>query len=278
MNNVMSIKRAAPIRVGLIGFGKAGKAAASTLLNSRETLLEWVVRQGTLQRNHSAADFLGVESDDPGRIYSSQHISADALLKQHPVDVIVDFSSADGIDYYAQAAKEHGIRVVSAISHYSEREIEIVEEMARHVAVLWSPNITIGINYMILASQIMRKIAPDVDIEIVEEHFRQKPELSGSAIKLANTLGKDREDIKSIRAGGIVSKHEVIFGFPYQVVRLTHEAISREAFGSGAIFACRHLMDKAPGRYAFEELIAPYFHAPVIQAANSCSCNCAVAL
>jgi 4-hydroxy-tetrahydrodipicolinate reductase len=276
MKNVQSIKHATPIRIGLIGFGKAGRAAATVLLQSPETHLEWVVRQGTLLEHHSIPEFLGIESEDPGYIYSSQHISAKELLLKHPVDIIVDFSSASGIDYYAQAAKEHGIKVVSAISHYTTREISILDEIAENSAVLWSPNITIGINYMILAAQVLRKIAPDIDVEIVEEHFKQKPELSGTAIKLANSLGKDREDIKSVRAGGIVGKHEVIFGFPYQVVRLTHESISREAFGNGAIFACKHLMDKAPRRYSFEELIAPYFHDHFKRPANSHVCNCAV--
>jgi len=279
MKNVKHIKHSDPIKVGLIGFGKAGKAAASVFLQSPEVHLEWVVRQATLLEHHSIPEFLGIESDEPGHIYSSQHISAEDLIEKHPVDIIVDFSSASGIDYYWRAARNKGIKVVSAISHYTSREINLIDKVAEESAILWSPNITIGINYMILAAQVMKKIAPEIDIEIVEEHFRQKPELSGTAIKLANSLGKDKDDIKSIRAGGIVGKHEVIFGFPYQVVRLTHESISREAFGNGAIFACRHLMDKAPGRYGFEELIAPYFHTPANRTeVRSCSCHCAVAV
>jgi len=277
MKNVKSINQVKPIRVGLMGFGKAGKAAASTLLQSPQIRLEWVVRQATLLEHHSIPEFLGIDSDEPGYIYSSQHISAEALLEKHPVDVIIDFSSASGIDYYWQAARRRGVKVVSAISHYSEREIGLIDRIAERCAVLWSPNITIGINYMILAAQAMRKIAPDIDIEIVEEHFKQKPELSGTAIKLANSLGKEKTDIKSIRAGGIVGKHEVIFGFPFQVVRLTHESISREAFGNGAIFACRHLLDKGPGRHTFEELIAPYFQVSAGRShVNNCSCQCVV--
>lgn len=248
------------VKVGLMGFGKAGKAAASVLLQSNEIHLEWVVRQATLLEHHSIPEFLGIESDDPGYIYSSQHITAHELLDAHPVDFIIDFSSEKGLDYYAEAAKARSIKVVSAISHYSEREIAILDEIAKHSAVLWSPNITLGVNYMILAAQVLRKIAPGIDIEIIEEHFKQKPELSGTAIKIANSLGKESSDIKSIRAGGIVGKHEVIFGFPYQVVRLTHESISREAFGNGAIFACKHLVGKKPGRYTLENLMLPYFN------------------
>ena len=60
-------------------------------------------------------------------------------------------------------------------------------------------------------------------------------------------------------AGGIVGKHEIIFGFPYQTVRLIHESISREAFGNGVIFAAENLINKKEGLYNFEDILLPYF-------------------
>jgi len=53
--------------------------------------------------------------------------------------------------------------------------------------------------------------------------------------------------------------HEILFGFPYQTVRLRHESISREAFGNGVLFAARHLLDKPNGLYTMEDLLTPYF-------------------
>jgi len=35
-------------KVGLIGFGKTGKAVASVILQNQEFSLEWVLRQSTL--------------------------------------------------------------------------------------------------------------------------------------------------------------------------------------------------------------------------------------
>ena len=49
--------------------------------------------------------------------------------------------------------------------------------------------------------------------------------------------------------------HEVIFGFPYQTVRLTHESIKREAFGTGAAFALSELTLRDVGFYTFEDLL-----------------------
>lgn len=98
-----------------------------------------------------------------------------------------------------------------------------------------------------------------VDIEIIEKHFKQKEGLSGTAIKIAQALDINVTEINSIRAGGIVGKHEVIFGFPFQTVRLIHESISREAFGNRAVFVLQNMSNKRNGFYKFEDILLPYF-------------------
>ena len=111
-----------------------------------------------------------------------------------------------------------------------------------------------------LAAQILKTIAPYTDIQLIEEHFKNKKEVSGTAIKISQTLELPNEDIKSVRAGGIVGRHEIIFGFPYQTVRLIHESITREAFGNGAMFAAKCLAGKQNGFYTMEDLLVPYFN------------------
>ena len=93
-------------------------------------------------------------------------------------------------------------------------------------------------------------------IEIIEQHFRDKPEVSGPARRMANTLDLDEARTTSLRLGGIVGHHEVVFGFPHQTVRLTHDSIRREAFGTGAAFALRELREREPGFYTMEDLTA----------------------
>lgn len=204
-------------------------------------------------------EFLGVDSDEPGVIHSATQIAARDLLDRFPVDVIIDFSSESGLDYYGDEAAARGIALVTAISRYSEAKQRQLERHARVTRVLWSPNITLGINFMLLAAQTLKRIAPGVDVQIVEEHFRDKSEVSGTALRLARALDMPDDSIHVIRAGGIIGVHEVLFGFPAQTLRLRHEAISREAFGNGAMFAARHVVDLAPGMYRMEDLLLPYF-------------------
>lgn len=247
------------MRAGLMGFGRAGRAVASILLESGRTNLQWVMRRSSVLQHRSVPEFLGVPSEEPGLIYSSSEFSASELLDQHPVDVIIDFSSPEGLDYYGEEAAKRGITVVSAISNYPDSALEKLRHMAESTTVMHSPNITLGINFMIIAAKILQNISPEADIEIVEEHFGAKPDVSGTAKVIARELSLPEENIKTIRAGGIVGVHQILFGFPYQTVRLKHESISREAFGNGVLFAVDNLAGKPKGLYTMEDLLIPYF-------------------
>lgn len=247
------------MKVGLMGFGRAGRSVARVLLESSETNLQWVIRRSSLLKHRSVPEFLGVDSEEPGLIYKSDEFSADELFDEHPVDFVVDFSSAAGLEYYGKSAARRGIAIVSAVSQYSSEELALLRHYAEITRVMHSPNITLGINFLIIAAQILKNIAPYTDIEIIEEHFKQKAEVSGTARLIASTLELPEESIKTIRAGGIIGVHEILFGFPFQTVRLRHESISREAFGNGILFAVKNLEGKPNGFYNMEDLLLPYF-------------------
>ncbi|MGO4710935.1 4-hydroxy-tetrahydrodipicolinate reductase [Chryseobacterium sp. 2TAF14] len=247
------------MRIGLIGFGKAGKAVANVILQNPEFSLEWVLRRSKNMETISVKELLETESQDKAQIFSEQSINIDEHFTQYPVDAIIDFSSTDSIHRYGKAAAEHKIKIISAISHYGDDEIKVLKELSKTTTVFWSPNITLGVNYLLFAAGLLKNIAPDVDIEVVEEHFKAKSGVSGTAIKIAETLDIEKNNINSVRAGGIVGKHEVIFGFPYQTVRLVHESISREAFGSGALFVAKHIKNYSKGLYNFEDILRPFF-------------------
>ena len=247
------------MKIGLIGFGKAGKAVANVILQHKDFSLEWVLRSSEKMENLSVKEVLGVSASDSSLIYSQQNTDLEELLTSNPVDIIIDFSTTESIYYYGKTASQKKIKIISAISHYEESEIKFLKTLSADTVVFWSPNITLGVNYLLFAASLLKNIAPGVDIEVIEEHFKAKSGVSGTAMKIAEVLDVETENINSVRAGGIVGKHEVIFGFPYQTVRLVHESISREAFGSGALFVAENLKNKLNGLYNFEDILRPYF-------------------
>ena len=246
-------------RVGLIGFGKTGRVVATVLLMDKTIDLVWVVRKSRILENRSVPEFLGIESDEEGSIHWIEDVDFETLQEASPVDAIIDFSSETGMDYYGEVAAERGITIISAISSLPEDRIRKLEKYGKKTKVLWSPNITVGINFLILAAKTLQKIAPHADISILEEHFRTKTEVSGTAKKIANALSVDENEIKTVRVGGIVGAHEVLFGFPFQTVRLKHESIAREAFGNGAKFALKELDTRENGFYSMEDLMGELF-------------------
>lgn len=237
------------IRVGLLGHGRAGQAVAQALLADASIDLRWVARR------HLPPDSLDHLPGTEVPVVATGGGALDGLIERHPVDALVDFSSADSAAQYLPAVRRNRLMLVSAISSYTPAQLAAIHSLADACRVMCSPNITVGINFLIVAARLLRTIAPHADIEIIEQHFRDKPEISGTALKLAQELGLGREQVTSLRLGGIVGHHEVIFGFPHQTVRLVHESIRREAFGSGAAFALQELSTCPPGFYTFENLM-----------------------
>ena len=248
------------MKVGLMGFGLTGKAVAEVLLRSDDVRLEWILRESTELERLNAGDILGVSTDEPACIYSRQNVSIVELLDAAPVDVIVDFSNATAINHYGEEAAKRGIAIISAISRYPLDVLEHLSRLATKTRVIHSPNITIGVNFLLIASKILRAIAPNTDVAVIEHHFATKKDISGTAKILAQNLGVEEEDIKSIRAGGIVGVHEVLFGFPHQTIHLKHESISRDAFGNGILFALKNLPRRAAGLFTMEDVLLPFFH------------------
>lgn len=253
----ISIPVPVPIKVGLFGFGRTGSVVAKEIASDPSLSLSWVCRKSIPTNLAYASHALGYDANfAPFVTFDQLNLN---YLKQNPVDMIIDFSSSSACKAYDLLAKAQ-IRIVSAISKYSDQDLELVRKASERVAILHSPNITLGINWLMIASKLLKKVIPHADVEIVEEHFRDKNEVSGTALKLANQLSLEPDKhVNSIRVGGIVGKHEVIFGLPYQTIRLTHESINRAAFGTGATFAGKWLQSKQPGLYSLEQVFHEKF-------------------
>ncbi len=235
------------MKIGLVGYGKAGQAVAQVLQADPRFELCWVVRKSAAQGAtlpDTSIPMVSLAAADWG-----------PWLAAHPVDALVDFSQAENLHTYGEALRQHRVMLVSAISAYSPADVAYAHDLGKDTQVMCSPNMTVGINFLIMAARLLRKIAPFADVEILEQHFRDKPEVSGTARKIAQSLEVHDERITSLRLGGIVGHHEVIFGFPYQTVRLIHNSIERRAFGTGAAFALTQLATCPPGFYTFDDLM-----------------------
>lgn len=248
------------LKIALIGYGKAGQAVANVLHAEPDLELSWIAR-----RTNQGAFYESGSDEVP--IIGLDQIDISDWLNRHPVDALIDFSGPEAVHLYGEEVRRRRLMLVTAISAYSNADLAYIKSLGEDARVMSSPNITLGINFLILAARLLHEIAPHADIAILEEHFRDKPEVSGTARKIAESLDLEDSNITSLRLGGIVGHHEVVFGFPSQTVRLSHDSIRREAFGTGAAFALRELAKQTgPGYFSFEDLLMQRMRTQWLQA------------
>ena len=90
------------IRVGLFGFGKTGKLVAGEFIKDDRFDLKWVVKRTKKRGESYASRLLGYETK-MGAIRAVDQLDP-RFFEKNPVDVLVDFSSAQGYRSYAPAA------------------------------------------------------------------------------------------------------------------------------------------------------------------------------
>lgn len=200
-------------------------------------------------------------------------------LKSCPkADVIVDFSSAKAVDALLEACAGSQIPLVLCTTGLSREQVEKVQEVSKHIPVLRSANMSLGINTLLRILQEAAKTfsSAGFDIEIVEKHHNRKADApSGTALALADAIneaaggsyhytygreGRQQREKKEIglhavRCGTMAGEHEVIFAGPDEVITFGHTAYSKAVFAKGALEAARFLAGKEPGLYTMGDVI-----------------------
>lgn len=193
-------------------------------------------------------------------------------------DVIIDFSNPILLDSMLDFAISRKLPLVIATTGYSDSQIEKIKETSKEIPLFFTFNMSIGVNLICsLAKKAASVLGDDFDIEIVEKHHNQKLDApSGTAIMLANAVNSVFEDnkayeydrhskrqkrsnneigIHSIRGGTIVGEHDVIFAGHDEIVTVSHTALSREVFATGAIKAAKFLYNKPSGLYDMNSMM-----------------------
>jgi 4-hydroxy-tetrahydrodipicolinate reductase len=195
-------------------------------------------------------------------------------------DVAIDVSLPEGTLTIIDRCAAGGIPLVIGTTGHSAAQIEQIRAASRRIAVLLSPNFSIGVNLLFwLAERTSEILGPEFDPEILELHHRQKKDSpSGTAKRLAQIIAKTREleydkaarhgrkgslgertrdeiGIHALRGGDIVGEHTLFFAGAGERIELTHRASSRDVFARGALRAARWLIGKTPNWYDMQDLL-----------------------
>ena len=220
----------------------------------------------------------GVDYNTADAPYAFPVYTSFADVKETP-DVIIDFSNPKALDNLLDFALEKKIPAVICTTGFSDEQIEKIHKASETIPVFFSANMSIGVNLVVeLAQKAAQVLYPDFNIEVVEAHHNQKLDApSGTALMIADGIAEvldgdvdyeyDRHSkrqkrpvneigIHSVRAGTIVGEHEVLFGGPDEVIKITHTAYSRKIFGNGAVNAAIFMNGKGPGLYSMKDVLA----------------------
>ena len=176
------------------------------------------------------------------------------------VDVLVDFTDAQATDEHLDYVAKYKKALVLGTTGLSDAQKSKVEEVSKIVPVVFSPNMSIGMNVLFsILPEIAKRLGPDYSVEIVEAHHKAKKDApSGTAKKLAEVINQvTRKEIPthSIRLGDIFGDHTVVFCGNSERIEIKHQAHSRDLFAVGALRAVKWIFGKPAGLYSMQDVL-----------------------
>lgn len=195
-------------------------------------------------------------------------------------DALVDFTAPAASLAHARVAAEHGVPLIVGTTGFSAAQDDEIAALAAKIAIVKSGNMSLGVNLLAaLVKEAAARLGPDYDIEIVEAHHRAKVDApSGTALMLARAAAQGRGveldshsirardgavgarprgaiGFSSVRGGGIIGDHDVMFAGGEETITLSHRAIDRGLFAKGAIAAAKWAIARPPGLYSMTDVL-----------------------
>ena len=195
------------------------------------------------------------------------------------IDAVIDFSHYSVAKSVAQYCMERKLPLVSATTGIDGETEAYYHTISKTIPVFRSKNFSYGISVLKkLVKEASKLLADDFDIEVIEAHHNQKADApSGTAQMLLDSIadGADREfeivygrygnqskrqkneiTVHAVRGGTIVGEHSVLFAGEDEIITISHSALSKKVFASGALKAMKFIMKKQNGFYSMDDITA----------------------
>lgn len=254
------------IRVCLIGIGKTGKEIAKMLFQRSDMkLVAAMCSPNSDKKDRDLGEIIGLKQI--GIKVDSTDKLEETILKSKP-DIVVDFSKPEATLRNAHITSKMKVNMVIGTTGFSELDLKKLETLAHtnHTGIVYAPNITLGINVVMILTKLASILLNDYDFQITEIHHKNKKDIpSGTALKIANEIetglsysgknvNKVNIPINSVRAGGVVGKHEVLIVGEDDRITISHESFSRKVFALGATHAIKFIQNKI-GFYEMSDVL-----------------------
>ncbi len=261
----------------IIVTGAAGRMGRNLMVAVNDepscNLVAATVRQGSSMLGVDAGELAGFGKNNISLSDDIQNVLSTA-------DVCIDFTRPEVTMDNIAACRAAQCKMVIGTTGFSDEQKQVIEEAAQDIAIVFAPNMSVGVNLTFKLLDIAARVLGDsVDIEVIEAHHRHKVDApSGTALRMgevvADALGRDLAEcavygregqtgerdrktigFETIRAGDIVGEHTVMFADVGERVEITHKASSRMTFANGAVRAATWLAGHDKGLFDMQDVL-----------------------
>ncbi len=263
------------MKIGITGIsGRMGKEIAKLVdQDPIAQLTSGFVRQGNNFDQMDLGEFLGKEKNN-------RKITSDIDEFFRNCDAIIDFSSPALSLKCAEKSALNNKVLICGTTGFSDEEKQKLVEYSKNCVIIWSSNMSIGVNLLMgLVQKVSSILREDYDAEIVEMHHKNKVDSpSGTALSLGAAIAAGRNlDLKEVanfarngvnnprkkgeigfatlRGGDVIGDHSVIFAGEGERIELTHKATSRMVFALGAVRAAIWGSNQKSGFYTMKDVL-----------------------
>ena len=126
-----------------------------------------------------------------------------------PCNVVIDFSSPQSAIENLAVVQKHRKAMVIGTTGISEEGIAKIREASKSIPIVYTSNMSVGVNLLFKLAKDVAALLPNYDVEIVELHHNQKKDSpSGTALTLAGEIaGALGRDIDSV---GVYGRHGLV--------------------------------------------------------------------
>jgi 4-hydroxy-tetrahydrodipicolinate reductase len=205
-----------------------------------------------------------VDEHEPRELFGGRYAKSLTDLDASSIDVVINFSSPEGVIESATWCAAHGVALVVGTTGLSGDQRRALEEASAKVGVVVASNFSIG---AVLAERFAAQAAPYFErAEVIELHHDRKVDApSGTSIAAARAIatarknagleplgdpterhtiegargatGEDGVKIHSVRLPGLVAHQEILFGSSGEGLLIRHDSFDRQSFVHGVALA-----------------------------------------
>ncbi|MFT6436396.1 MAG: 4-hydroxy-tetrahydrodipicolinate reductase [Candidatus Azotimanducaceae bacterium] len=250
-------------RIAVVGAaGRMGKILiAAAANNAKASLTAAIVRP-----NSAAANGLAVDAGELagiGRLEVAVTDSLEAVVDDF--DILIDFTTPAATLENLEVCARFDKKMVIGTTGFSPGQFKQLQAFGELHALVFAPNFSVGVNAAFHLIGIAAEIlGGDTDIDITEAHHKHKVDApSGTALRMGEIIqdkivsedGDSDINYNSIRVGDIVGEHTVMFAGAGERIEITHRAMSRMNFATGAVRAALWLNTKPTGMFDMQDVL-----------------------